>query len=147
MSDLKATVAETPNGFHVEGYEKIEYDFTFIDNIFDVKHTDLANCYKKWGRCLAVMDTNIFNIYGEQVQQYFEHHQIPLSVHKTMIGEKAKSIDTFLSLVESFNKFGIYRKEPVLVIGGGLVTDVAGYGRIHYSSYFPCRLKLTLRRL
>ena len=35
MSDLKATVAETPNGFHVEGYEKIEYDFAFIDSIFD----------------------------------------------------------------------------------------------------------------
>jgi 3-dehydroquinate synthase len=127
MSDLQATVEETPNGFHVAGYEKIEYDFTFIDNIFDPRHDNLAACYRKWGRCLAVMDTNIFNVYGESIQKYFEHHNIPLSVHKTLIGEKAKSIDTFLSLVESFNKFGIYRKEPVLVIGGGLVTDVAGY--------------------
>ena len=126
MSDLQATVAETANGFHVVGYEKIEYDFTFIDNIFDVKHDNLANCYKKWGRCLAVIDTNIFNLYGEQIQRYFEHHQIPLSVHLTKIGEKAKTIDTFLSLVDSFNKFGVSRKEPVLVIGGGLVTDVAG---------------------
>jgi 3-dehydroquinate synthase len=127
MSDLQATVEETPKGFHVAGYEKIEYDFTFIDNIFDPKLDDLAACYRKWGRCLAVMDTNIFNVYGETIQKYFDHHGINLAVHKTLIGEKAKSIDTFLSLVESFNKFGIYRKEPVLVIGGGLVTDVAGY--------------------
>lgn len=132
MSDLQATVQETPKGFHVEGYEKIEYDFTFIDNVFDVNHADLANLYKKWGRCLAVMDTNIFNVYGELMQKYFEHHNIPLSVHKTMIGEKAKSIDTFLSLVDSFNKFGIYRKEPVLVVGGGLVTDVAGFACAAY---------------
>jgi 3-dehydroquinate synthase len=47
MSDLKATVAETKRGFHIEGYEKIEYDFTFIDGIFDTNHSDLAECYEK----------------------------------------------------------------------------------------------------
>lgn len=110
MSDLKATVAETKAGFHVEGYEKIEYDFAFIDGIFDVQKNDLAQCYERWGRCLAVMDMNIFNLYGEQMQQYFDHYNIALDVHKTMIGEKAKSIETLLSIVDSMNKFGIYRK-------------------------------------
>lgn len=110
MSDLKATVAETKEGFHVEGYEKIEYDFAFIDNIFDTSRSDLADCYTRWGRCLAVMDLNIFNVYGERMQKYFNHYNIDLDIHKTMIGEKAKSIETFLSIVDSMNKFGIYRK-------------------------------------
>jgi 3-dehydroquinate synthase len=110
MSDLKATVAETKRGFHVEGYEKIEYDFTFIDGIFDTNHSDLAECYKQWGRCLAVMDLNIFNVYGTAMQRYFEHYGLELEVHKTMIGEKAKSMDTLLSIVDSMTKFGIYRK-------------------------------------
>ncbi|EXJ76504.1 3-dehydroquinate synthase [Cladophialophora psammophila CBS 110553] len=132
MSDLKASVAETATGFHIEGYEKIEYDFTFIDGVFDLKRRDLADCYTRWSRCLAVMDYNIFNIYGEQMQKYFDHYNIDLDVHKTMIGEKAKSIDTFLSIVDSMSKFGIYRKEPLLVIGGGLVTDVAGFACAAY---------------
>jgi 3-dehydroquinate synthase len=110
MSDLKASVAETPNGFHVEGYEKIEYDFAFIDNIFDTNKADLAACYKRWGRCLAVMDLNIFNLYGEQMQAYFDHYDVDLSIHKTMIGEKAKSIETLLSIVDSMTQFGIFRK-------------------------------------
>ena len=110
MSDLKASVAETPTGFHVEGYEKIEYDFAFIDGIFDQEQSDLADCYKKWGRCLAVMDLNIFNLYGEQMQTYFDHYNIELQTHKTMIGEKAKSMDTLLGIVDSMTKFGIYRK-------------------------------------
>jgi 3-dehydroquinate synthase len=110
MSDMKATVAETPKGFHVEGYEKIEYDFTFIDNVFDVEKKDLADCYQQWGRCLAVMDANIFEVYGEEVQRYFDHYNLDLSIHKTMIGEKAKSIETYLSIVDSMTKFGIYRK-------------------------------------
>ncbi|KAF2170518.1 hypothetical protein M409DRAFT_64227 [Zasmidium cellare ATCC 36951] len=132
MSDMKASVAPSADGFHVEGYEKIEYDFTFIDGVFDKNNNGLADCYRRWGRCLAIMDMNIFNLYGAEMQQYFEHHNIELDVHKTMIGEKAKSIETFLSIVDSMNKFGIYRKEPVLVIGGGLVTDVAGFACAAY---------------
>ncbi|KAF2842705.1 2-epi-5-epi-valiolone synthase-like protein [Patellaria atrata CBS 101060] len=132
MSDLKATVAETKRGFHVEGYEKIEYDFTFLDGIFNVKNNDLAKCYERWGRSLAVMDLNIFNVYGEQMQTYFDHYNLELKIHKTMIGEKAKSMDTLLSIVDSMNEFGIFRKEPLLVVGGGLVTDVAGFACAAY---------------
>ena len=110
MSDLTASVAETTNGFHVEGYEKIEYDFAFIDNIFDVEKSDLADCYRRWGRCIAVMDLNIFNLYGEQMQHYFDHYNIDLQIHKTMIGEKAKSMETLLGIVDSMTSFGIFRK-------------------------------------
>lgn len=126
MSDLNATVQETKNGFHVEGYEKIEYDFTFIDGVFDVANPNLANCYKKWGRVLAVTDKNVFNQYGSKMEKYFSHYDLELKIHKTSIGEKAKTIDTFLSICDSMTDFGIIRKEPVLVVGGGLVTDVAG---------------------
>ncbi|QDS75791.1 hypothetical protein FKW77_000065 [Venturia effusa] len=137
MSDLKATVKETKtpsghSGFHVEGYEKIEYDFTFIDGVFDVENANLANLYKRWQRCLAVTDINIYNIYGEQMEHYFNHHGIQLKIHKTKIGEKAKTIPTLLSIVEAMTEFGIIRKEPVLVIGGGLVTDVAGFACAAY---------------
>ncbi|EON65049.1 3-dehydroquinate synthase [Coniosporium apollinis CBS 100218] len=132
MSDLKATVQETKTGFHVEGYEKIEYDFTFLDGVFDTKNSNLADCYTRWGRCLAVMDLNIYNIYGEQIEKYFDHYKMDLKIHKTMIGEKAKTMDTLLSIVDSMTEFGIIRKEPVLVVGGGLVTDVAGFACAAY---------------
>ena len=131
MSDMKATVEPTKKGFSVCGYEKIEYDFEFLDGVFDVRNPQLAECYNRWQRCLAVMDLNIFNLYGEQIQRYFDHHQIELKIHKTTIGEKAKSMETLLGIVDSMNEFGVYRKEPVLVVGGGLVTDVAGYVDLH----------------
>ena len=62
------------------------------------------------------MDLNIYNLYGKQMEQYFNHHKLELKIHKTRIGEKAKSIDTFLSIVDSMTDFGIIRKEPVLVV-------------------------------
>jgi 3-dehydroquinate synthase len=116
MSDLKATVAETTNGFHVEGYEKIEYDFTFLDGVFEPQNHQLANLYERWGRCLAIMDRNIFDLYGQQMQDYFKHHNLELKIHQTMIGEKAKSLETFTQIVDSMTDFGIIRKEPVLVV-------------------------------
>ncbi|KAL4971912.1 hypothetical protein BDW66DRAFT_155199 [Aspergillus desertorum] len=132
MSDLKASVSETTNGFHVEGYEKIEYDFTFLDGVFETKNTQLARLYESWGRCLAIMDKNIYDLYGEEMKRYFDHHGLKLQIHQTMIGEKAKSLETFTSIVDVMNDFGIMRKEPVLVVGGGLVTDVAGFACAAY---------------
>lgn len=110
MSDLTASVLETKNGFHVDGYEKISYDFTFLDGVFDTKNRQLAECYQRWGRVLAVTDMNVYNMYGEQMEKYFEHYNLELKVHKTKIGEKAKTIPTFLSIVDSMTEFGIYRK-------------------------------------
>lgn len=132
MSDLKATVEETTNGFHVEGYEKITYDFSFLDGVFDVENKQLADCYQRWGRVLAVMDLNVYQLYGGRMERYFGHHGLELKIHKTKIGEKAKTIPTFLSIVDSMTEFGIIRKEPVLVVGGGLVTDVAGFACAAY---------------
>ncbi|KAI9840265.1 MAG: hypothetical protein M1837_001800 [Sclerophora amabilis] len=132
MSDLSATVLPTKNGFHVEGYEKIAYDFTFLDGIFNLENVQLANCYRQWGRALAVTDLNIYNLYGKQMKAYFEHYGLELQFHKTKIGEKAKTIPTLLSIVDSMTDFGIIRKEPVLVVGGGLVTDVAGFACAAY---------------
>ncbi|KAK4696228.1 3-dehydroquinate synthase, partial [Lecanoromycetidae sp. Uapishka_2] len=116
MSDFTASVTETKSGFHVDGYEKISYDFTFLDGVFNPENPQLADCYKHWGRVLAVTDMNVYNVYGEQISRYFEHFGLELKVHKTKIGEKAKTIPTFL----------------ILVVGGGLVTDVAGFACAAY---------------
>lgn len=110
MSDLQASVVQTKSGFHVEGYEKIEYDFHFVDDIFNVQNGQLAKVYERWQRCLAVMDQNIYDVYGEKMEKYFEHYSLELKIHKTRIGEKAKSLETFTSIVDSMNEFGIFRK-------------------------------------
>lgn len=110
MSDFTASVSKTKNGFHVDGYEKISYDFTLLDGVFNPENPQLADCYKHWGRVLAVTDLNVYNVYGDRIEKYFEHYGLDLKVHKTKIGEKAKTIPTFLSIVDSMTEFGIYRK-------------------------------------
>jgi len=130
--NMTATVSAIKNGFHVEGYEKITYDFRFVDNIFDPKKEDLASAYKLWSRCLAVVDHNVFDLYGETIKNYFNTWNIKLTIHTVTVGEQLKTIPTMLEMVDAFTNFGLVRKEPVLVIGGGLLTDVCGFACSSY---------------
>ncbi|EJU01177.1 3-dehydroquinate synthase [Dacryopinax primogenitus] len=131
-SDMSATVQVVPQGFEVSGTEDLHYAFKFASGVFDLSQSVLHDCYEKWGRVLAVMDANVEGLYGAQVRAYFEHHKISCMIHVMPGGEMHKTMTTMLSLVDAFDKFGLIRKEPVLVIGGGLVTDVTGYACASY---------------
>lgn len=132
MSNIQAKFSATENTFHVEGYEKIEFSFVFVNKAFDVKNTELADSYKKFGRCLAVVDHNVNRLYGEQIEAYFKHYNLDLTIFPVAISEPTKTLETFQSIIDAFADFGLVRKEPVLIVGGGLVTDVAGFACAAY---------------
>ncbi len=132
MSTVQAKFAATETAFHVEGYEKIEFSLVFVNGAFDVKNTELAESYETFGRCLAIVDHNVNRLYGSQIAAYFKHYNIDLTLFPVTISEPTKTMDTLLSIVNAFSDFNLVRKEPVLVVGGGLVTDVAGFACATY---------------
>lgn len=132
MSIIQAKFAATETEFHVEGYEKIDFSLAFVNGLFDVKNTELADSYQGFGRCLAVVDHNVNRIYGSQIEEYFKYYNIDVTIYPVIIEENAKTINTFLSVVDAFSAFNLLRKEPVLVVGGGLVLDVVGFACAAY---------------
>ena len=98
--------------------------FQFVDNIFDVKHEHLATIYRPWKRVLLVSDSNVTSFYAKQWEAYFNHHGINLTTFVMAGGEKNKTMTTMLSIVDAMNSFGLLRKEPVLVVGGGYVAPI-----------------------
>ena len=127
MSDIQATFTSTDRAFHVEGYEKIEFSLLYVNGAFKLENPEIADSYRQFGRCLMVVDKTVYRLYGEQIQAYFIHHAIDLSVFQVSIKEPDKTLTTFESVIDAFVDFGLVRKEPVLVVGGGLTTDVAGF--------------------
>nr|WP_269327758.1 sedoheptulose 7-phosphate cyclase [Kineosporia mesophila] len=79
------------------------------------------------GRCLMVVDEKVHELYGEQMRAYFDHHGIDLTALPVVVRETDKSLRTLERMVDAFGRFGLLRQEPVLVVGGGLTTDVAGF--------------------
>lgn len=132
MSRVQAKFTATETAFHVEGYEKIEFSLVYVDKAFDINNTELAESYKNFGRTLAVVDHNINRLYGNQMRAYFQHYNIDLTIFPVTITEPTKTIATFESIIDAFSDFGLVRKEPVLIVGGGLVTDVAGFACAAY---------------
>jgi demethyl-4-deoxygadusol synthase len=117
----------TDTAFHVEAYEKIEYSLRYADGAFAVGNTALADSYRPFGRCLLVIDETVYGLYGDQVRGYFAHYGIDLTAFPVAIPETGKTLRTVERIVDAFGEFGLVRKEPVLVVGGGLTTDVAGF--------------------
>ena len=121
------TLTATDTAFRVEAYEKIDYSLQYVDGAFATGTTQLADLYRPYGRCLMVVDENVYSRYGEQIRAYFGHHHIELTVFPVAIRETAKTLRTAERIVDAFGDFGLVRTEPVLVVGGGLTTDVAGF--------------------
>ena len=145
MSTMQARVTVSDSVFHVEGYEKIEYDLQYINGVFTIEHSALADCYRPYGRALMVIDETVYALYRTQIDEYFAHYGIALTVIPIQIRETAKSLDTFEHIVGEFDRFGLVRTEPVLVVGGGLTTDVAGFACASYRRNTPyIRIPTTL---
>lgn len=145
VSNMHAQVTATERAFHVEGYERIEYDLLYVDGVFDAENVELADSYRPYGRCLMVVDDTVLSLYGDRIRSYFDHHDIALTVVAVRIAETAKSLETFERIVGEFDAFGLVRTEPVLVVGGGLTTDVAGYACASYRRNTPyIRIPTTL---
>jgi len=126
MTSPTATVTATPTAFHVAAHERIDYSLLYVNGAFAVENTELADSYRAHGRCLAVVDDAVHTLYGEQMRAYFDHHGIALTVFPVTVRETEKTLRTVERIVDAFGAFGLVRTEPVLVVGGGLVTDVTG---------------------
>ncbi|NJM68866.1 MAG: sedoheptulose 7-phosphate cyclase [Scytonema sp. RU_4_4] len=127
MSTIQAKFEATETAFHVEAYEKIEYSLIYVDGVFAIKSPQLAEIYKDFGRCLVVVDANVNKFYGSQIEQYFKYYDIDLTIFPITITEPNKTVESFEKIIDAFAEFRLVRKEPVLVVGGGLITDVAGF--------------------
>ncbi|MBD0394164.1 MAG: sedoheptulose 7-phosphate cyclase, partial [Microcoleus sp. C1-bin4] len=132
MGDIQATFTATDRAFQIEGYEKIDFSLLYVDGAFKLEKPEIADSYRQFGRCLMVVDETVYGLYGAQMHHYFKHHEIDLTVFPVNIKEPDKTLKTFESIIDAFVDFGLVRKEPVLVVGGGLTTDVAGFACSSY---------------
>ena len=114
-------------GFGVEASKAMNYEYLFVNNIFDVENTQMADQYRVYGRCFSIVDKNVNDLYGDKMTAYFEHHGIPLTKYVVNFSENEKTMRTLESMIDAMQEFGVNRQEPVCIYGGGLVTDVGGF--------------------
>jgi 5-deoxy-5-amino-3-dehydroquinate synthase len=65
----------------------------------------------------------------------FPHHQV--TVHEIGVGEEHKSLATIQMLCSAFAQAGLTRHDVVVGVGGGMVTDIAGFAAASYHRGIP----------
>ena len=94
------------------------------ENTLNIKNPLLRDNYKSFGRCICLVDQNIEENYGLEIDNYFNHHKIILEklIYRAM--EVDKHIKNVEKIVEDFRKLGVNRNEPILIIGGGVIGEL-----------------------
>ncbi|WP_345416029.1 sedoheptulose 7-phosphate cyclase [Pseudonocardia xishanensis] len=145
MTTPRAVLTATETDFRVQSWEPIDFTLRYVDGVFAPENPQLADLYRERGRCLMVVDETVHEIYGDRMRAYFDHHGIALTTIALTIAETAKSLRTLERIVDGFAEFGLLRTEPVLVVGGGLTTDVTGFACASYKRGTPyVRIPTTL---
>lgn len=70
-------------------------------------------------RACILTDKNVFHIYGDKFPEF------PCMILEP--GEKSKTMENVMKLIEHCDKNGLDRSSLILGIGGGVVTDMAGF--------------------
>jgi len=97
----------------------------------------LAEVYKPLGRCIAVVDDKVESLYGQRLQNYFDANGIDLTKFIHQGNEINKDIKNVQDILLDMKKFGVARHEPVLIIGGGVISDLGGLATALYHRNTP----------
>ncbi len=114
--------------FEITASYTLKAEVQVVDGIFEPSNPILADVYSRRGRCVAIVDQTVNELYGEAIRGYFEAHNIPLKLMACRAWESDKTPETVHRLLGFLGKDGcdVSRNEPVLVVGGGVLSDVAG---------------------
>jgi len=117
----------------------IEYEVVNSSNLFNPQNTDLLFPGKtENARRFVVIDSNVKKHCSAEVQNYFLHHGVDAKIVTFPGGEENKTIDSYLSIVRELDSFPIHRRdEPIIAIGGGVLTDVVGFVASSYRRSVP----------
>ncbi len=108
-----------------------------VDNSLNPEELMLRDTYISHGRCVCLVDQNVEGYFGEQLEHYFDYHEIKLEklVYRAM--EVDKGIRTVEKMLGDFKNLGVSRNEPVLIVGGGVLADTGGLACALYHRNTP----------
>jgi 3-dehydroquinate synthetase len=125
--------------WHVSHRRIIEYDVVTCENVFDLQNEALLSAGKKEkSRRFVIVDANVDRHFSEAIREYFSFHKIDTKILVFPAGEDNKSVDQYLHILHELDGFPIHRRdEPIIAIGGGVLTDIAGFVASSYRRGIP----------
>jgi len=97
----------------------------------------LAEVYKPLGRCIAIIDDKVEKYHGHSIEEYFISNDIILTKLVHAGNEINKDIKNVETILVDMKNHGVARNEPVLIVGGGVISDLGGFATALYHRNTP----------
>jgi 3-dehydroquinate synthetase len=116
-------------GWHVSHQRCVEYEILHCVNLLDPANDGLLSPGKtENARRFVVVDENVQRLHAAELKRYFDLRHVEARLVTFPSGEQNKSVDAYLGLLRELDSFPINRRdEPIIAIGGGVLTDLVGF--------------------
>lgn len=130
---------ERNNRWIVQAQQHIEYEIIATNDLFDPRNTAILYPNKsQHHHRFIVIDENVDVLFGDRIRAYFNHHGVVSKVCVVKSGEEHKTIEQYFRIANELDDFPIHRRdEPIIAIGGGVLTDVAAFVAATYRRGVP----------
>lgn len=107
------------------------YDILIDDGLLE-QAGDLVRRVSGAKRICLISDSNVYPLYGNRVVQALESADFQVCTLVFDAGEASKKPETVLNMVNYMAREGLTRGDLVVVLGGGVCGDMAGFAAAIY---------------
>jgi len=124
----------------VRTYEELTYRIHETNNCFSPDNQMIAQIGQlgRGRRRLVIVDRQVDAIYGRAIRDYFAYHQTVPDILVIDAGEHNKDLRALRKVLDAVEGLGLNRRsDPIVVVGGGVVTDIVGLAASLYRRGTP----------
>ena len=116
------------NSYEIEiGYDMFE---KLVD---DIKHKIVPNVY----RYAIITDSNVAALYGYRLFELMKKQGFNVDIYSIPAGEKSKTRENTAEIEDKMLEAGFRKDSCIIALGGGVVTDLAGFLAATYCRGIP----------
>lgn len=124
--------------WRVPAGRNLDYEIHIAEPLLDPGNPSLFETGRPGARRLVVFDGGLPGFVRDRIERYFLHYRVVAEFLTLPGGEPSKSFGTLQRLLADFDSFRLNRRtEPVIIVGGGAVLDVAGFAASVYRRGIP----------
>ena len=124
--------------WQVRTQRPIAYDVIKTPPLFDPANDALMAWGRPGGRRFVVVDGEVARHHGAALRNYFTQRGVDARIVVFPGGEEHKSVEIWQDILRALDAFPIHRRdEPIIAIGGGVLTDVVAFVAASYRRSVP----------
>lgn len=104
-----------------------ETEYIIGSDLLGTLHTLPVFRKSSYDRFLLISDDTVYGHFGEIVLRSLQQLGKPVTASTVPPGEQSKRFETIASCIRPFMKAGLSRRSCVIALGGGMITDLAGF--------------------